>query len=93
MVVNQVPDQRGIFWDGHLSYPWVVLGFNIFGALAIMAWSCFWSIVLFGTLSYFKILRVSPEDEAKGMDLVKHGEAAYPANVSLLIKGINRLLL
>ena len=33
MVVNQVPGQRGIFWDGHLSYPWVVLGFNIFGAL------------------------------------------------------------
>ena len=28
--------------------------------------------------SYFKILRVTIDDEEIGMDIIKHGEAAYP---------------
>ena len=28
--------------------------------------------------SYFKILRVAIDDEEIGMDIIKHGEAAYP---------------
>ena len=34
---------------------------------------------MFGALNYFNNLRVSPEDEFKGVDLTKHGESAYPA--------------
>ena len=26
---------RGIFWDGHLAHPWLVLAYQIAGALAI----------------------------------------------------------
>ena len=56
-----------------------MLGVHIAAALAILAWSIFWSTLLFGALKYTKMLRVSTEMEFKGMDLVKHGEAAYPA--------------
>lgn len=71
--------ERGILFDGHLSFPWLVLGVHIAAALSILLWSVFWSCLLFGPLKYYKILRVSTEMEFKGMDLVKHGEAAYPA--------------
>ena len=64
---------------GHTAFPWTVLGVHIAAAIAILAWSIFWSTLLFGALKYFKMLRVSTEMEFKGMDLVKHGEAAYPA--------------
>ena len=66
-------------FSGHTSFPWTVLGVHIAAAIAILAWSIFWSTLLFGALKYFKMLRVSTEMEFKGMDLVKHGEAAYPA--------------
>ena len=56
-----------------------MLGVHIAAAIAILVWSMFWSTLLFGALKYFKMLRVSTEMEFKGMDLVKHGEAAYPA--------------
>ena len=88
MVANLEIGQRGILWDGHESHPWMVLGYNIVGALVIALWSSFWSALLFGSLYFFKMLRVSPDDEFKGMDLIKHGEAAYPANVSLKMSGI-----
>jgi len=70
--------QRGIFWDGHTSHPWLVLGYQLLGMLAISAWSMAWSALVFGILNYFKILRVTIDDEEIGMDIIKHGEAAYP---------------
>jgi len=79
MSVGLEHGQRGIFWDGHTSYPWTVLGIHCAGGVVILLWSVSWSTALFGTLKYFKMLRVSTEMEFKGMDLVKHGEAAYPA--------------
>jgi len=79
MYVGLDVGERGIFWDGHTSAPWLVLGYNIAGSLCIILWSVFWSLLLFGSLYYFKILRVSTDDEFKGMDLIKHGESAYPA--------------
>merc|ERR1719221_1393 len=64
--------QRGILWDGDSAHPWLVLGHQVIGILAISAWSLFWSLVLFGTLKAFKMLRVSSEDEDIGMDIIKH---------------------
>ena len=49
--------ERGIFWDGHTSAPWLVLGYNIIGSVCIIIWSTGWSLLLFGSLHYFKILR------------------------------------
>jgi len=79
MSANRDIGERGIFFDGHLSFPWIVLGVHIAAAISILVWSVFWSTLLFGALKYTKMLRVSTEMEFKGMDLVKHGEAAYPA--------------
>ena len=79
--------QRGIFWDGghfpegEANVPWSVLGYNIAGSICIMLWSFLWSFILFGSLYWLKMLRVSTEDEFKGMDVIKHGESAYPAAV------------
>ena len=42
--------QRGVLWDGDSAHPWLVLGHQVIGILAISAWSLFWSLVLFGTL-------------------------------------------
>ena len=90
MVAYLEVGERGILWDGHLSHPWLVLGYNLAGALVIILWSCFWSALLFGSLYFLKMLRVSPEDELTGMDIVKHGEAAYPANVRSPQKNKNK---
>jgi len=79
MYANQEVGERGILWDGHLAYPWQVLGFNILGAVCIMAWSAFWSLLIFGGLYMMEWLRIDVDLEIKGMDIVKHGEAAYPA--------------
>ena len=71
---------RGIFWDGDQSYPWLVLAHNMLGAVAISAWAAVWSLLIFGSLKMFSMLRVSEADESEGMDVVKHGESAYPVN-------------
>ena len=34
--------------------------------------------IIITVCSYFKILRVAIDDEEIGMDIIKHGEAAYP---------------
>ena len=80
MYVGLEAGERGIFWDGHLGHPWLVLAYHLAGGITISTWALFWSIVLFGSLKYFAILRVGTEDEFKGMDLIKHGESAYPAD-------------
>jgi len=79
MSVGLEAGERGIFWDGHTDIPWLVLGHNLGGAISIMLWSSFWSLVLFGSLYFLRMLRVSTDDEFKGMDVIKHGESAYPA--------------
>ncbi|CAL4140037.1 unnamed protein product, partial [Meganyctiphanes norvegica] len=67
----------GIFFAGEHSGQ--TLGWNLAGALSITVWTGAISVVMFGSLKYFGWLRVSQEIEEKGLDLAKHGEAAYPA--------------
>merc|ERR1719508_146444 len=52
---------------------------QLVGILVITAWSAIVSSVMFYILKLNKKLRVSREIEFQGLDLVKHGEAAYPA--------------
>jgi len=79
MYVGLDSGERGVFWDGSTAGPWLVLAYNLAGGVAIAAWSALWSGLLFGSLSLLGLLRVSAEEEADGMDLIKHGESAYPA--------------
>lgn len=53
------------------------LGTQIVGVLAIAAWTCGTSALLFFALSKANILRVSPEDEKTGLDDSHHGGSAY----------------
>ena len=47
------------------------------GALAVFAWAFGCGFILFKTLSLFMPLRVSPEEELKGLDIPEHGADAY----------------
>uniref|UniRef100_A0A914DCJ7 Ammonium transporter AmtB-like domain-containing protein n=1 Tax=Acrobeloides nanus TaxID=290746 RepID=A0A914DCJ7_9BILA len=47
-------------------------------ALAIILWSVGAAFIMFLIMKKLKVLRVSPEVEVKGLDIYKHGEAAYP---------------
>ncbi|XP_045105403.1 putative ammonium transporter 1 [Portunus trituberculatus] len=61
----------------------VTLGWNLVGALAIVVWAGGVCVVMFGALRYLGWLRVSVEMEMQGMDILKHGEPAYPAEAWL----------
>lgn len=83
MVVGLEEGQRGILWDGHTQHPWLVLAYQLAAALAISLWAAVWAVVIFGLLSFFHLLRVSRLDEVRGMDVIKHGESAYPVTAWL----------
>ena len=55
------------------------LGAQIVGSLVIPAWSFVTMLGLFVALRSVGFLRVSPEDEARGLDLSEHGMQAYAA--------------
>ncbi|XP_069195389.1 putative ammonium transporter 1 [Procambarus clarkii] len=74
-----------LFQDGGIVYGGSaeVLAWNIVGALAIVAWSGGLCLLMFGSLRLLGLLRVPPEMEIAGMDILKHGEPAYPADAWL----------
>ena len=51
---------------------------QVVGLLVITAWSAGVSSLIFFILKINNKLRLSPEVEIAGSDVVKHGEAAYP---------------
>lgn len=53
------------------------LGTQIVGVLAIAAWTCGTSALMFFILAKANVLRVSPEDEKTGLDDSHHGGSAY----------------
>ena len=83
MQVGLEPGERGLVWDGDQAHPWLVLAHQLAGALAITVWAGLWASAIFGLLSLSNLLRVSRPDEVRGMDLTKHGEAAYPVTAWL----------
>lgn len=54
------------------------LGIQALGAASIIAWTCVTSGAVFLTLKYTVGLRVSEEEELRGLDLDEHGLEAYP---------------
>ncbi|KAK7074347.1 Ammonium Transporter Family [Halocaridina rubra] len=67
---------NGIVYGGSLE----VLAWNMAGALAIIAWSGGVCVIIFGILRLVGMLRVPPDMEIQGLDILKHGEPAYPAD-------------
>jgi len=59
-------------------FPFQNFGWNLTGAVCIIAWTAANCIIMFGSMKVFGVLRVSEEVEIAGMDRLKHGEPAYP---------------
>jgi len=66
-------DAIGVFYGGDGK----CLGIQIAGVLAIIAWTCGMSGILFASLKQLGILRVRKEDEMAGLDESHHGGTAY----------------
>mmetsp|Transcript_17800 Transcript_17800/g.60733 ORF Transcript_17800/g.60733 Transcript_17800/m.60733 type:complete len:444 (-) Transcript_17800:126-1457(-) len=67
------PDDYGAFYGGGGKQ----LGIQIAGTIAIAAWTCGMSAIMFFALKAMGVLRVSEEDELMGLDESHHGGAAY----------------
>ena len=67
-------DQYGLLVGGGAEQ----LGIQALGAAAIIAWTCAASGILFLAIKYTVGLRVSPEEELRGLDIDEHGIEAYP---------------
>lgn len=50
---------------------------NLIGIITIVAWSSFWSIIMFGILKMAGLFRVPADEELAGMDASHHGGSAY----------------
>ena len=53
-------------------------GWNLLGAVIIMAWTAACCTLMFGSMKLLGVLRVPRDVEIAGLDTIKHGEPAYP---------------
>jgi len=67
-------DSYGLFLGGGAEQ----LGIQALGAFSIIGWTVATSAVLFLALKYTVGLRVSAEEEERGLDFFEHGSQAYP---------------
>ena len=67
-------DQYGLLLGGGIEQ----LGIQALGVLSIAGWTLATSGVLFAAIKYTVGLRVSPEEEERGLDIGEHGVEAYP---------------
>ena len=51
---------------------------QLIGTLSISAFAFVFSLIVFGLLKSIIGIRVSPEEEAEGLDISEHGQEAYP---------------
>ena len=65
----------GLFYGGDLAG--VLLGVQLAGLVAQIAWVSVMSLILFFALKAARILRVDAATEEEGMDVSKHGGLAY----------------
>lgn len=63
----------GLFYGGGFE----LLGVQLLGVVAQVAWVVATTGLLFGTLSYFELLRVPEEEERAGLDVSEHEGPAY----------------
>ena len=67
-------DNLGLFYGGGFKF----LGIQLLGVIVVAAWTIACALVLFKTLKATVGLRVSKEEEIRGLDLQEHGiDSAY----------------
>jgi Amt family ammonium transporter len=62
----------GLFYGGNQLVP------QLIGALTVMAWAFVLGFLMFKVLDKIMGIRVSAEEEIKGLDIPEHGTPAYP---------------
>src|SRR5690606_13942148 len=67
-------DSYGLLLGGGVEQ----LGIQPLGVVAIMAWTCVTSGLVFLAIKYTVGLRVTEEEELRGLDIDEHGIEAYP---------------
>lgn len=67
------PKMLGLFYGGGFKQ----LGIQALGAVSVFAWVSITSIILFLAVKKFAGLRVTRDDELKGLDLGEHGMESY----------------
>ena len=77
-------DFYGLFYPGGGGR---LLASQVIGIIAIAAWVCGLTGLLFFVLKRFRVLRISEEDEHRGLDASKHGGSAY--NVDINGRGVS----
>ena len=67
-------DQYGLFMGGGIEQ----LGIQALGMIAIAGWTIVTSAILFLVIKYTVGIRISEEEERRGLDLVEHEAESYP---------------
>ncbi len=78
LAVGIFHETSGLLYGGGFA----LLGVQALGALVTAGWTLALMFGLFYGLKYTIGLRVSPEEELKGLDLSEHGAPAYPEYVT-----------
>jgi len=65
---------NGLFFGGGAG----LLTAQLVGVLSVLVWCLITGFVLFGTIKATLGLRVDPEEEMAGLDVLEHGAPAYP---------------
>lgn len=63
--------EKGLFYNPAEGIK--LLGIQLLGLFAIIAWVAFWSILLFSILNKYKLFRVPKEIEIMGLDIAEMG--------------------
>jgi Amt family ammonium transporter len=71
---TDAPLVRGLFYGGGAGQ----LVAQLIGALVCAAWAFGLGLIVFKTMDKVFGIRVSPEEELKGLDIPEHGTPAYP---------------
>ena len=65
--------EGGLFMGGGVK----LLGVQSLGIAAIIAWTVLTMTIVFGAVKAIVGLRVSPEEELRGLDIGEHGQESY----------------
>ena len=74
----------GLFYTGNVE----LLGVQAIGILAVIGWTAITSSIGLSIIKVFVPLRVTAEEEIKGLDIVEHGSNAY--EMQDVFKGVAR---
>lgn len=73
---TDLPYVTGLFYGGG----WEQLIAQAVGAVACVSWAFIMGLVLFKTMDKAFGIRVSPQEEIDGLDIIEHGAKAYPGD-------------